>query len=136
MNATDKEIAGKIAGAYGLRINKLGLRFDKVAIRLLTGCRDALFNHIPGNTVVLVTITAPILLPAKTGTELIRQIKTLLQGTAYHTNNNLVIFQNKILVRIIRVPGKQDIAMTGFVHNPGSNAVELLDMASKWFAGI
>jgi len=136
MNATDKEIAGKIASAYGLAINQLGLRFDKVAIRLLTNCRDALVNDIPGNTVVLFTIAAPILLPAKTGTELIKQIRTLMQSCAYDTNNNLIIFQNKIIVRMIRVPRKQDIAMTGFVHNPGSNARQLLDMASKWFAGM
>lgn len=75
MKFGDKDIAEKIAKENGLTIAKLGLRFDKVVIRLLSDIRIAISNDIPKGTAILLTITAPIRLPSKTESELCSQIR-------------------------------------------------------------
>ena len=70
-----KRVAIEIAtlkrrGAGQANAAKPGLRFDKVATRLMERLRAALGETVPDGTTVLLTITAPIRLPSKTAASL------------------------------------------------------------------
>ena len=132
MIPADKVLAEKIAAANGTSIAKLGLRFDKVAIRLLSDVRETLAAEISEGTALLWTITAPIKLPAKTAATLRTQMSDILHAHPPHHVHETVVFQNKVILRLIRVPGSQPEKMIGFVHNPDSDAHRLLDWAAVW----
>ncbi len=70
MQINAQTIAEEIATANGTTVRKLGLRFDRVVQRLLKGLDDSLTPINPNGKTVIVTITAPIVLPGKTEGEL------------------------------------------------------------------
>jgi hypothetical protein len=132
MELIDKNIAEKMAKDNGLTIAKLGLRFDKTVVQLLSSLRNAVSKHIPPSTVVLLTITAPIKLPSKTEFELCQQIETALTLAMRHQSHESIVFQNKVSIRLIDVPVGQAEKFVGFVHNPDRDPKQLLDLASTW----
>jgi hypothetical protein len=132
MKLIDKEIAEKIAKENGLTIAKLGLRFDKVVVQLLSNLRNSVSNNIPKDTTVLLTITAPIKLPSKTEFELYKRILDSLNSEVRHKDQKSTVFQNKICIRTIDVPINQAMNFVGFVHNPGCDSKQLLDLAAYW----
>jgi hypothetical protein len=128
----DRQIADEIAAANGLSVTKLGLRFDKVVVRLL-GCLRACVEHAnPSEQTVLMTITAPIKLPGKTRHELETIIRDSLDCKSHLGNRQLTVFQNEVQLRIIESCSKRNHKFVGFVHNPGTNPTLLLDLASQW----
>lgn len=132
MTNIEKEIANRIAKANGLSITRLGLRFDKVVIRLCENLRVYAEQEIPKGETVVMTLTAPIKLPAKTEVEIKRQIKDFVGSGIRHADRTVTIFQNTIRLRIIGPSLKQPIKFVGFVHNPGSDPKQLLDLANQW----
>src|SRR3954447_24111475 len=66
----DRQVAEEIVAANGLSVTKLGLRFDKVVVRLLGSVRACVEGANPKGKTVLMTITAPIELPGRTQHEL------------------------------------------------------------------
>jgi hypothetical protein len=93
MQLIDKHIAEKIAKHNGLSLTKLGLRFDKVVVRLLSNVRSCVSADIPGGVIVLVTISAPIKLPAKTEPALCNQIRVLLKSAQKIATMKLLYFK-------------------------------------------
>jgi len=134
MTSIEKQIANEIAKANGVNIIKLGLRFDKVVVRLLGHIRMVIEQDVPKDITVLITITAPIKHPAKTAHELIGNIKDLLKPPIQKCNNELVIFQNEIQIRIVEFTSKPTVKIVGLVHNPDIDPGFLLDLASKWLS--
>ena len=55
--------------------SKLRLRFDKVVLRLIADLRARLGAAVPDRQTVIVTVTAPIRLPAKTAAALHNEIR-------------------------------------------------------------
>jgi hypothetical protein len=109
------------------------LRFDKVAQRVVRDLRDTLSRAAPRNAAVIVTVTAPIRLPAKTVAELGRQFAGRLAR-----DFDKVICGNRVRARIVRrcVPGSPKVVV--FIHNPAPPpgglfkiAEDLLSAASK-----
>lgn len=74
----DRKIAEDIANVHTLSIAKLGLRFDKVVVRLLGNLRTFAEETAPENKTVLLTATAPIKLPGKTGNELVKVLQDFI----------------------------------------------------------
>jgi hypothetical protein len=136
MKLIDKAIAEKIAEDNGLTIKQFGLRFDKVVVRLLSNLRNSICKDIPKGTAVLLTITAPIKLPAKTEFELCKQIVELLNSEMQHKNQESIVLENKIFIRTIDVPINQSANFLGFVHNPECDRKRLLDLAANWLLKI
>lgn len=132
MELIDKNIAEKIAKENKTTIKKLGLRFDKVVVRLLSDLRASIGSNIPEGTAVLYTITAPIKLPTKMELGLSQQIRDVLNSAVRNTDHQSTIFQNQICIRIINVPTNQTENFAGFVHNPECNSKQLLDFAARW----
>lgn len=127
---SDKALAEQIAQANGTTVARLGLRFDKVVLRLMENLRHALDGEVPARTMVTMTMTAPIKLPAKTEQETLAHILDLLQRKK--SASNLTIFENSISIRTIT--NTQDTrGFLGFVHNPDVEAHHLLNMIEAWY---
>ncbi|MBL7787539.1 MAG: hypothetical protein JNM36_16660 [Chitinophagales bacterium] len=128
----EKEIATKIALKNGLTVKKLGLRFDKVVVRLLGNLRTLVEEVSPEKRIVLMTITAPIKLAAKTEYELEQQIKSILSSDNGNDDLFMSVFQNKIRLRIINFSSNHVVKFVGLVHNPSTDAKLLLDLTTAW----
>ncbi len=135
MTQIEKLIANDIAKANGVSVTKLGLRFDKVAVRLLGNIRMAIEQEVPKKVTILMTITAPIRLPAKTEYELIEKINDFLESGIQHQDSVLIIFQNEVRLRI--VPSSEQITkFVGLVHNPDIDSKLLLNLAAQWLLKV
>jgi len=128
----EKQIADRIAKANGLKVTKLGLRFDKVVVELLGNVRAYVERTIQKEETVIMTITAPIKLAAKTGHELERRIKDFSDSGNRGRDRRMTIFQNEIRLRIVRSSSKQSAKFVGLVHNPGTDSKLLLDLTAQW----
>jgi len=126
----EKQLGEKIAKAGGLTVAKLGLRFDRVVVRLLGNLRTSLEHANLKQEAVLLTITAPIWLPAKTEIALKEQIGNLLDSGV--RNRKITIFQNEARLSIVKTSVKQTAKFIGLVHNPGTDPKLLLDLAAQW----
>lgn len=132
MSNIEKKIADEIAKANGLTVTKLGLRFDKVVVRLLGNLRASVERAVPIGETVIVTITAPIKLPAKTAYELERLVKDFLESRIRHQDRRVTIFHNEISLRVVASSSKRAAKLIGFVHNPGTDSKLLLNLAAQW----
>jgi hypothetical protein len=136
MTQIDKRIANEIAKANGVTVAKLGLRFDKVVVRLLGGIRIAIEQEVSKEVTFMMTITAAIKLPAKTEYELIGKINDFLGSGIQHQDSILTIFQNEVRLRIVKSSSKQTTKFVGLVHNPDIDSKLLLDLAAQWLLKV
>jgi len=126
-----QRIAVDIATA-GPRIVKQGaragprLRFDRVALRFVTGLRGALHEAVPDGTTVVLTVTAPIRLPAKTAAALVEEIRSSLAHRSLQSEFSHAIHGNQIRFRLLHDGWREASKLIGFVHNPDSDADALL----------
>ena len=132
MTNIEKEIADSIAQSNGLSIAQLGLRFDKVVVRLLGKLRTTAGQAMPEGQTVIVTITAPIKLPAKTTYELEMLIRDYGTPGSPPRDHIATIFRNEVCIRIITTSSAQTAGLIGLVHNPGIDAKLLLNLATRW----
>ena len=108
-----------------------GLRFDKVATGLIERLQTTLGDTVPKDTTVLLTVTAPIRLPAKTAAALEDKILTLLGRGSTGRDAKDTIHGNRVRIRLLRAKAGQTPRVIGFVHNPDSDPLLLLNMASE-----
>ena len=111
--------------------NKPGLRFDKVATRLIERLQATLGGTVPDGMTVLLTITAPIRLPSKTAASLEDEIHTLLgRGSPGHDEKD-TIHGNRVRIRLLRDQSTRAPKMIGFVHNSDSDSLLLLNLTRE-----
>jgi len=110
---------------------KPGLRFDKVATRLVKRLRAALDGTVPDGMTVLLTITAPIRLPSKTVAALEDKIQTLLGRRSPARDEKATIHGNRVEIRLLRRGSERAPKMIGFVHNSDSDPLLLLNMTQE-----
>jgi hypothetical protein len=77
--------------------------------------------------IVVVTVTAPIRLPAKTAAALKERIASLVAGGAEVRNRKATIHGNRVRMRLLANPSKRWPRLVGFVHNRGVDPGFLLD---------
>lgn len=107
------------------------LRFDKVATRVIEHLQATVNKIVPAGVTVLVTITAPIRLPSKTAAALEGKIQNLLRLRAPGRDEEGTIHGNHVRIRLVRSKSERAPRMIGFVHNPGTDPVQLFDMTSE-----
>src|ERR1700730_2881028 len=78
------------------------LRFDKVATRLIEHLQASLRDTVPDGMTVLLTITAPIRVPAKTAAVLEAKIHTLLGRGSPRRDQKDTIHGNRVHIRLVR----------------------------------
>lgn len=114
-----------------LRAN-LRLRFDKVAMRVVGALQGTLAEIVPEREAVLFTITAPIRLPART----IAAIETIARGSLAGLQTSNMVNGNDVCLRWIKGVKAHMPKAIGFVHNRGSSAELLLDLAEARLTGV
>lgn len=117
--------AGQADGA------KIRLRFDKVVIRLMDRLQASLREIVPDGTTVLLTVTAPIRLPAKTAAALEEKIRDLLGRRSPRRDEADTIHGNRVRIRLVRGGSERAPKLIGFVHNSDPDAPRLLSIASE-----
>jgi hypothetical protein len=107
------------------------LRFDKVATRLIEVLQAALGETVPDGTIVLLTITAPIRLASKTAAALGGKLHTILGRESPSRDEKIAIHGNRVQIRVLRGAPERAPKMVGFVHNPDSDPLLLLNTTSE-----
>jgi hypothetical protein len=97
------------------------LRFDRVALGFVGGLQASLRKFVPDGQTVILTITAPIRLPAKTAAALEHKIRFCLARPPAQMEVNERIHGNEIRARIVKGVSTQTSKVIGFVHNPDSD---------------
>jgi len=122
MNDVPLAIEREIGGQAG---NRLGLRFDKSVVRLISGLKSSLAETVPEGEALILSVTAPIRLRAKTTAVLEDMIR---QGTELPDTVN----GNQVrLRRLTNLPANRP-KMLGFVHNPTTDAGTIFALAEDW----
>jgi hypothetical protein len=120
-------------GAGQSRAAKPRLRFDKVATRLIDRLQATLGETVPDGTTVLLTVTAPIRVPAKTAAALEDKVQTLLgRGSPDRDDVKDTIHGNRVRIRLVKSESKRAPKLIGFVHNADSEPLVLLSMTCEW----
>lgn len=102
------------------------LRFDRVAQRVVRDLQATLRSATPTNAVLIVTVTAPIRLPARTVAELGRQLASPVDG-----NFDKIICGNRVRARMVRrcIRGAPKVVV--FIHNPDPDPAGLFELAEE-----
>src|SRR5262249_9603702 len=116
--------------------HKIQLRFDKVATRVIERLRSSCNERVPDGMTVLLTITAPIRLPSQTIAALQQRIQTLVETRPSRREVTDTIHGNRVRIQLLGDQSRHAIKMIGFVHNPVSNAVALLNMTRDVLANV
>jgi hypothetical protein len=135
--AAGKRVAVEIAtlNAARTRQAKAGkprLRFDKVVIELTRRLQTTLHEIVPDGMTVLLTLTAPIRLSGKTAGALEGKIQAKLERETAGRDERCTIHGNRARIRLVRHELKGAPKFIGFVHNPDTDPVMLLDMTCEW----
>jgi hypothetical protein len=107
------------------------LRFDKVVTRLMGRLQASLGESVPDGMTVLLTVTAPIRLPAKTAAALEEKIHALLGRGSRGRDEEDTIHGNRVRIRLVRDETGRAPRMIGFVHNPDSDPLVLFNMTRE-----
>ena len=121
----------KPRGARRTRTARPHLRFDKVATGLLERLQAALDETVPKGSTVLVTITAPIRLASQTTAALQEKINALLERRTPGRDGQATIHGNRVRIRLLRGQSERAPGMIGFVHNPETDPLLLLDLTDE-----
>ena len=77
---------------------------------------------------MILTITAPIRVPAKTAAALEDKIRTYLVRRSVQVEDRDTIHGNQIRVRLVKGGSRRTPKVIGFVHNPDSDPGVVLDI--------
>jgi len=112
------------------------LRFDRVATGLIQRLQAAFSEIAPPGLTMTLTVTAPILLPAKTTDALKEKINILLRLVASKREEKCTVHGNRVQMRLLRNKPERASKLVGFVHNPETDPLSLLDMTQEWIESI
>lgn len=107
------------------------LRFDRVATSILKRLRADLGETLPDGMTVLLTITAPIRLPAKTVAALEDKIHTLLGRGLAGRDVTDTINGNRVQILCLRNETARAPKVIGFVHNAETDSRLLFNMTRE-----
>jgi hypothetical protein len=130
-SSPERELAEQIAESQGVSLAVLGLRLDRVVLRLFEKLRASLKKELPKGMRALVAITAPIREPGKTGLELEKQILAHVGSVSSRVDRRRRVCGNSVRVRILPLGLEGTPRIWGLVHNPGSDPKQLLDLAER-----
>lgn len=105
------------------------LRFDRGVLRLFERLRAGLDEAVTAGTTVVVTVTAPIRVWAKTAVEMVGRTRTLLVSRTAKAELAVEVHSNQIRIHILRGRPALVPKVVGFVHNRDSDPNPLFDLA-------
>ena len=131
-NSPDRKIAEAVASAGGSTVSKLGLRFDRVALRVLDRLRTSVDASPPEGLAVVLALTAPIRVPGRTAAALEGEVAALLQMGAAGSERSAILNGNRAELRLVEQTFGRGYKLLGFVHNSDVPAARVLDLAELW----
>ncbi len=99
--SVDREISEAVAAAGDTTASRLGLRFDRVVVRVLDHLKLFVRANAPEGLTVLLTLAAPIRAPKKIAATLEREIAALLQNGGTETERSVVLHGNCAELRLV-----------------------------------
>jgi hypothetical protein len=131
MRSVEQEFISKIARDKSIKVSSLGLRFDRVVIRLVDDLREFAKLNVPDGTILLVTFTAPLYSPAKTASALKEIIGSILVNNTPLQDINMTVNGIQVRIRINMNSSAISAKLFGFVHNLNSSSTAILDLATE-----
>ena len=131
-DVTHKQIAEAVAAMGGLTVMALGLRFDRVAVRVLDRLQRNADSEMRTAVSVALTLTAPVRSPGKTATALQQEIGALLQTSAPGDGRRVELYGNRAELRLVTRVSARLPSLLGFIHNPDVDAATILALAERW----
>ena len=128
----EKRFAAEIAKAKKLSLTKLGLRFDRSVMRLIDDLRAHAEQRVPNGIAVLLTVTAPVRLRAKTAGSLKEKVEDLFESEFPRRDLRFVMHKNHVRIRFIKGSSKQLPKLVALVHNPDIDSRFLLNLVEEW----
>lgn len=108
------------------------LRFDKVALGLIRRLQVALDEAVPAGSTLIVTITAPIHVAARTAAALESELRPWLSHRSRRVSETRhTLHGNQIRARLVKGNVAGALNVIGFVHNPNPGCGVLLDLAQS-----
>jgi hypothetical protein len=104
------------------------LRFDKVATRLVERLQATVGPTLSEGTTMLLTITAPIRLAAKTAAALEEKIHARVGRRSLGRDESATVHGNRVRIRFVRTEPGRAPTLIAFVHNADSDPLLLLNM--------
>ena len=129
---TDRQIAEAIAAEGRTTASRLGLRFDRVVVRVLERLSHALDAEPRADVTVLLALTAPIRAAEKMVAGLQREIGALLQAGHPGQGRRLELYGNRAELRLVERSPAEARSLLGFVHSSDVEAATILDLAERW----
>jgi hypothetical protein len=126
----------KWRGSAQANAAKPRLRFDKAVTRLIERLRAALGEAVSDGMTVVLTVTAPIRLPAKTAASLEDKMQALLRRGSPGRDKKDTIHGNRVQIRLVRGTPRRAPAVIGLVHHSDSDPQLLLNMTREWLERI
>ncbi|QCI67953.1 hypothetical protein [Phreatobacter stygius] len=107
------------------------LRFDRVVLRTIGRLQAGLSQAVPEGEAVIVTITAPIRLAARTAAALEDRIRSCLARRSAPVEVDDMVHGNQVRIRLVKGVPAGLSKLIGFVHNPGSDPAVLLELTQS-----
>ena len=107
-----------------------GLRFDKVALGLIARLQATLRDQVPHGQTLLVSVSAPIRVPAKTAAALGERIGHWLAGGGKPAGFRSTIYDNATRARLVSGVSNRSANVLVFVHNPEIDTTALFENAA------
>jgi hypothetical protein len=129
-----KRVAVEVTSIPQLRpgvVAKPRLRFDRVALRFVEGLQAALHEAVPDGRTLVVSVTAPIRLPAKTAAALEERIRNGFARRPAQVELSETVHGNQVRARLVKGERRGTSKVIGFVHNPEPEPGALMDMAQS-----
>jgi hypothetical protein len=131
-----KVVALRPQAARARRPAKPTLRLDRVALGLVSRVRTAIQGQVPDERTIVVTITAPIRLAAKTAAALASRIPSRASGRARVERSLHRIHGNRIQVWILPGGVGTTSKLVGFVHNPDVDPRIFIEVTRALLAAV
>lgn len=127
-----RAVADAVAELDGCRVSQLGLRFDRVSVRVLDQLRDYMCACGPEGVCVIVTLTAPIRTPKQTVSELQRELRTLVEADRGGLARCITLAGGHAQLRLVDGVPPGAPKLLGFVHNSKVSAARISGLAERW----
>jgi hypothetical protein len=121
----------KVGRAAEVKATKPHLRFDKVVVWLIERLRSTFSTTVPDGVTVVVTVTAPIRIASKTAAAIEEKVHAVLPRGSRSRDHKYAIHGNQVQIRLLTSKGKRAPKLIGFVHNPESDPLPLVEMTRE-----
>ena len=132
MDMTHRQIAEAVAAVGGTTVSRLGLRLDRVVVRVLDRLRRGVDGKPRADWGVVLTLTAPLHAPNKLVKVMEQEIAALLQDGCIGAERSVVLHGGRARLRLVEHAAAPGCGLLGFVHNPDVDPAMIMDLAERW----